>query len=265
MTALSTAELIIYAALSLPTIYVLFNHGRSGLLGWLYLLAFCSLRVIGSAMDLSGNTSAGIISSVGLSPLLLAASGILHEARNYYCDPMSKKLKYTVIILFHVLVTTGVAIVASGASSLQSSSDKPVDSSKVSKDASSVNTGMGLLTLAWAIIAIVSVWILARPAKSPMPRSIFVAGTRLLWAVIVSDIFSGIRVIYSLIALVTKDKNLNPQTGTLAIRVILGLIPELISALTFVTAGLATRHVNRESQSLAKRSPGRDGQTNQDS
>lgn len=103
---------------------------------------------------------------------------IMIHRRNYYCDPMSKKLKYTVIILFHVLVTTGVAIVASGASSLQSSSDKPVDSSKVSKDASSVNTGMGLLTLAWAIIAIVSVWILARPAKSPMPRSIFVAGTR---------------------------------------------------------------------------------------
>lgn len=91
---------------------------------------------------------------------------------------MSKKLKYTVIILFHILVTTGVAIVASGASSLQSTSHKPVDPSKASKDASSVKIGMGLLTLAWAIIAIVSVWILARPAKSPMPRPIFVAGSR---------------------------------------------------------------------------------------
>lgn len=83
MTALSTAELIIYATLSIPTLYILVKHGRAGLLGWLFLFAFCSLRIIGSAIDLSGNTSAGIISSVGLSPLLLAASGILHEA---YCS-----------------------------------------------------------------------------------------------------------------------------------------------------------------------------------
>ncbi|KAM0523130.1 hypothetical protein ACHAPE_001622 [Trichoderma viride] len=175
---------------------------------------------------------------------------------------MSRKLKWTVIILFHILVTTGVAIVASGASSLQSTDDKAVDASKASKNASSVRTGLSLLTLAWAIIAIVSVWLLARPAKSPMPRSITAAGTKLLWAVLVSDIFSGIRVIYSLIALVTKDKNLNPQTGSLAIRVILGLIPELVSALAFVTAGLLTRHVARESQ--AKRSSGRNGQASED-
>lgn len=80
MTATTTAELAIYAILSIPNIYILFKHGRAGLLGWAYLLIFCSLRVIGGAMDLSGSTSAGLISSVGLSPLLLAASGILHEA-----------------------------------------------------------------------------------------------------------------------------------------------------------------------------------------
>ncbi|KAK1244033.1 hypothetical protein MKX08_002171 [Trichoderma sp. CBMAI-0020] len=251
MTAISTAELIIYATLSIPTLYILFKHGRDGLLGWIYLFAFCSLRVIGSAMDLSGNTSAGIISSVGLSPLLLAASGILHEARNYYCDPMSRKLKWTVVVFFHILVTTGLVIVATGASSLQSSDGKPTDASKASKNDSSVRTGMSLLTLAWAIIAVVSVWILARPAKSPMPKFITAAGTRLLWSVLVSDIFSGIRVIYSLIALVTKDENLNPQTGSLAIRVVLGLIPELISVLAFVTAGLATRHVARELKAKA--------------
>lgn len=80
MTATSTAELAIYAVLSIPTIYILIKHGRTGLLGWLYLFAFCTLRIVGGAMDLSGNTAAGIISSVGLSPLLLATSGILHEA-----------------------------------------------------------------------------------------------------------------------------------------------------------------------------------------
>lgn len=80
MTATSTAELAIYATLSIPNLYILFKHGRAGLLGWAYLFAFCTLRIVGGAMDLSGSTSAGIISSVGLSPLLLAAFGILQEA-----------------------------------------------------------------------------------------------------------------------------------------------------------------------------------------
>jgi hypothetical protein len=74
---LLTAELAIYAILALPVLYLLFRHSTAGLLGWFYLFAFCSLRIVGGALT---SSSAGIISSIGLSPLLLAASGILHEA-----------------------------------------------------------------------------------------------------------------------------------------------------------------------------------------
>lgn len=80
MTATTTAELAVYAALSIPTGYNLIRHGRIGILGWAFLFVFCSLLVIGGAMSLAGNKSAIIVSNVGLSPLLLAASGILHEA-----------------------------------------------------------------------------------------------------------------------------------------------------------------------------------------
>ena len=78
---LPTAELAIYAVLSVPVLFLLFRHGVVGLLGWLYLFAFCSLRIVGGAMSLkAGSSSSSIISNVGLSPLLLAASGLLHEA-----------------------------------------------------------------------------------------------------------------------------------------------------------------------------------------
>ncbi|KAL6897689.1 hypothetical protein GGI43DRAFT_99484 [Trichoderma evansii] len=257
MTATSTAELAIYATLSIPNIYILFKHGRAGLLGWAYLFAFCTLRIVGGAMDLSGSTSAGIISSVGLSPLLLAAFGILQEARAYYSDPLEKMVKWAVVLLFHVNVTTGVAILAVGASN-QESSD--VKSSDASKDASLVKVGIALLTLSWAFIVIGSVWTLARPAKFPMSKSSIAVGTKLLWSVLVSNIFSGIRVIYALVALVTQDKSLNPVTRSLAIRVILSLIPELISVLAFIVAGLLTRNAAQD-LSKAKRAPGRNGRT----
>jgi hypothetical protein len=79
--SLAAATCAIYAVLALPILSLLVRHGRYGLLGWLFLFFFCSLRIIGSAMALKNpSIAAEIISSVGLSPLLLATAGILHEA-----------------------------------------------------------------------------------------------------------------------------------------------------------------------------------------
>ena len=80
MSQLSTAELAIYSILSPPAAYVLVKHGKVGFLGWFYILLFFSLRIIGGALVLADSSSARIISSIGLSPLIMAASGILHEA-----------------------------------------------------------------------------------------------------------------------------------------------------------------------------------------
>lgn len=80
---LSAASLAIYAILAIPVLYLLVKHGCPGLMGWLLLFAFCTLRIIGGALVVkssSHSASASIISNIGLSPLLLAASGILQEA-----------------------------------------------------------------------------------------------------------------------------------------------------------------------------------------
>jgi len=80
-TAIAMAQLAIYAVLALPTVYVLFLHGSSGFLGWFYLLVFGTLRIVGGAMLLHNplSTGATTITSIGISPLLLATLGILHE------------------------------------------------------------------------------------------------------------------------------------------------------------------------------------------
>jgi hypothetical protein len=79
--------LIIYVVLAQPAIFCLFRHGRKGFLGWLYLQLFCAVRGIGSIIELKAlanntenSTAVVIVGSIGLSPLLLAALGILHEA-----------------------------------------------------------------------------------------------------------------------------------------------------------------------------------------
>jgi hypothetical protein len=82
--SLATATLAIDIALAIPGIYVVFKHGlrHGAILGWMYLFIFFTLRIISSAMQLHDPTStaASLVSSIGLSPLLLSAIGILHES-----------------------------------------------------------------------------------------------------------------------------------------------------------------------------------------
>lgn len=80
----AAATLAIYLTLIIPAAYTAAKHGFEAMawLGWVYFIAFCILRIIGSALQLAAptSTSAAIISSVGLSPLTIAISGVLHEA-----------------------------------------------------------------------------------------------------------------------------------------------------------------------------------------
>lgn len=81
VNSLSAATLAIYIILAIPVVFLAIKHKRHGLLGWFFLFLFCALQIIGSGMSVSSTSpSASIVSNVGLSPLLLATSGILHEA-----------------------------------------------------------------------------------------------------------------------------------------------------------------------------------------
>jgi prolipoprotein diacylglyceryltransferase len=87
MTTLGTSQLAIYSVLVLPVLYCLYRHGRTGLLGWVYLAIFCIVRLTAGGLQLvdegnglSTKSSVLIVDNIGLSPLLLTAIGVLHES-----------------------------------------------------------------------------------------------------------------------------------------------------------------------------------------
>jgi hypothetical protein len=80
---LSIFEVAVYIVLVNPATYILFAHGRKGILGWLAIQSFCFTRIIGNILilkDGTHSTAATIVNSIGLSPLLIGIVGILHEA-----------------------------------------------------------------------------------------------------------------------------------------------------------------------------------------
>ncbi|KAF4161502.1 hypothetical protein CNMCM6069_003408 [Aspergillus lentulus] len=235
MSAFAVAQLAIYSVLVCPAVYLTLWHHWRGLLGWGYLLAFCILRITGGALSIhSSSSGAKIISSVGISPMLLALDGILHEARVYRKRNLNKRLEYAFMAFVHVVVATGVAMVGTGAGDLAGKNPK-------ASYQTNLDVGMALLEACWAILTIWALWTLKDCSEKTI--SGVKEGKMLLHGVLLATTFVGIRVTYGLIAESTQKQNLNPVTGSLAIRTVLDLLPELITTLILMFVGFRTRHI----------------------
>ena len=89
--AIDIAVLVIYILLLPLSLFVVFRHGFSRSVGFLYLCVFCGIRIASSIMGIISQNNqssqtdlvwAGVLGSVGISPLLLASFGLV--SRVYY-------------------------------------------------------------------------------------------------------------------------------------------------------------------------------------
>jgi protein-S-isoprenylcysteine O-methyltransferase Ste14 len=112
-TALAITQLTLYILLLPALIYLPITHSKHTLPGYLYLLIFAILQLISAGLHLSDPQSptSSILSSVGLSPVLLGLAGILHAAHTLL-SPASqnsekKKLAWAFQLALHLLTPRG--------------------------------------------------------------------------------------------------------------------------------------------------------------
>jgi len=160
-----------------------------------------------------------------------------------------------------VAVGSGVGLLAAGSSALQDGHPK-------SSDLTLVKVGIAILTVCWiglCFVAAVS-WRMrsqaSRAAATYRDGSIVRTEALHSWSGYIANIyhrqllnaamttlaFIGIRVVYSLVTICTQNPVLNPISGSLAARVVLSFLPEIISTLLLVVAGILTRNVRRISK-----------------
>ncbi|KAI9760535.1 MAG: hypothetical protein M4579_001620 [Chaenotheca gracillima] len=242
-TSVPIAQLAVAIIFSIPTLFIFIRHGGPGLLGWFYLFAFCTLLIIGAALQINAEnkgtstSSSSLISNIGLSPLLLATSGVLHEARNYRNPTPRKCCEWTLVGVVHLLVATGIALVACGASALY-------DGTANTGQLNLVKVGVILLLITYVLVAAWAFYSML-PTQSRKDAAGHHDGSLLLYGVILSLPFTGIRVLYSVVALLSESPKLNPATGVLGLTVGLNLVPQLISILIFIVAGWVTLGIRR--------------------
>ena len=86
--AIAIAELVVYIPAFALALFVCFRQGFTRQLGFFYLLVFTAIRTAGAIVEILSQQNptnkseaewSGILSSIGLSPLLLASIGLLER------------------------------------------------------------------------------------------------------------------------------------------------------------------------------------------
>ncbi|RFN48306.1 hypothetical protein FIE12Z_7473 [Fusarium flagelliforme] len=247
--AIAAAKLALYIILAQPAIYCLFKHGKTGFIGWLYIQIFCVLRITTGGIGLHGASSSTgpvILNSIGLSPLLLATSGILHEARRATNPRLNRRLDIVLEVKYHGLVGVAMALIIVSIINLQDGKD-------VDKYKTLLKVASALIALAWFLITIWSLWSLSKTRVSPTHGSVpsFRGGKLLLYAVFITLPLLCLRLAYAIAFLQLQISD--PTSSFLsskAVEVCLGMIPELLVTIIFIAVGIKTRNIKHDIKKL---------------
>ncbi|KAH8810730.1 hypothetical protein F5884DRAFT_875465 [Xylogone sp. PMI_703] len=221
-------ELVFFLIAIFPLTYCVFKHGWKGLLGWAYLEIFCILRIVSAAINISAenggkvSTAVAAITRVGISPLLLAALGILHESGSSIQKEVNPVLRGWTFLILHLITMGVLALVVNGNSA----------SMEKVKFAMLVFLSIWLVTLGLALLSF------------SYPRSNY-GETLLIRSVLFALPSVGIRVLYSVLGAFNTSNTFNSSTGPIAVRVLLGVIEELSTVAIFAVAGILSRDVHR--------------------
>ncbi|KAF4451575.1 hypothetical protein F53441_5431 [Fusarium austroafricanum] len=242
--SISAAKLAIFLILVQPALYCLFKHGKTGFLGWLFIQLFCVLRIVTGGIGLhesKGSTGFVILNSIGLSPLLLASSGILHEARRATNPRLNRKLDIILEIKYHGLVGAGMALIIVAIVGFD-------NGNSISTNKILLHIASALIVIAWGLLAVWALWSLKKSQGAssnhvPSHRG----GKLLMYAVFVTLPLLALRLSYGIAYLQLQISH--PKSGFLsskAVEVCLSVVPEMLTTAIFLVFGVMTRSLKNE-------------------
>ena len=241
----SIAEIIVYIPALAVAAWLSIRHGFGRSSGWIYLNIFCLARIIGPCMQLatisSPNnvglyTGSSILSNIGLSPLELAALGLLSRVLGSINKSHSTFIGTHFLKLIQVLVTVGLILGIVGGINASDAYQK----TGTYQPGTLNKAGTALLIASY--VALVFTTIITYLHISHAERG----EKRLLVAIAISLPFFLVRLVYSIFATFTHNKDFNLLDGNLTVLICVSLIEEFIIVLTYEIVGLTLQKATKE-------------------
>ncbi|KEQ76554.1 hypothetical protein M436DRAFT_30682, partial [Aureobasidium namibiae CBS 147.97] len=234
---LSVITIIAYVVLIVPTFYIWRRHGRPGFLAWNFVYALCAIRITGAALSIAAErnaslgTAAAIVNSIAISPLLLAALGVSHEARRARIADLNAKREWRGVWCLHAVVTTGMILVIVGIV-------KVVEDESSTAESVLIKAGMGVLVAAYVVLLL---WTIVSMRQPFLARSETVMdGTILLRTNLMTLPFIGLRLVWGVVSSLLAYNGVDHLWD---MNIIAGSMPEIVATVMFVIGGFRTRNM----------------------
>ena len=247
---LSIGTLIFYLPALFIASFVAYKHGFGRQAGWVMLIILALARIIGSICEIVSVSSPSrgvitafvILSSVGLSPLVLAMLGLLKRVYvnvlNPYRRSMLKVYRHdgmangspvppTVFRLLTLAPVAGLVLAIIGGTDVASTNPSTVATGRTLTHAAIIIFLVVFLLL--AVITIITFFSL---------RSISRGEHYILYAVAFSIPFLFVRLLYSLLANFDSGSTFNLTTGSVVVQAFMATIEEFVVVAMYLTAGI---------------------------
>lgn len=259
---LEVVELIIYLVLFPITLYLGYLHGKTGFLGYFYLNTTCAVRIAADIVSLLPSNrdathptiAAAILSSIGLSPLLLALSGFLHESHVRLVEVTqgagqvrkTKRWLWFIQIQIHGTSVLGMVLAIVAALKLVPSGTT-ITESEYHTDEKLRSAGAVILMVVWAFLAqyaLYLIYVARNVRKSSSGRINF---TPMLTWLAFAVPAAGLRCVSLILyAFDNKDTELNPMTGALWVKVIFIFLATLGAVVNMCISGWVSRNISND-------------------
>ena len=239
---LAIAEIVFFAPALILSLFIVFRHGFTRQMGWVYLVLLSLLRLVGSGALLysqSNNdqsvallTTIYITNAVGTAPLLLALLGFLARVH----DGMKAQATNLPDLVFRgisLLAIVGLALAIVGG----------IDVSDRSASASKLKTGHDLARAGSCIFLVIYLTLAAITILTFTRKSSVLTGERkLVDAGVAALPFLLVRIVYAVIVSFTTDPNSDFYAASVNVYIsaFMQFLMEAIVVVIFVTAGLMT-------------------------
>ncbi|KAE9377671.1 hypothetical protein N431DRAFT_329163 [Stipitochalara longipes BDJ] len=249
---IAIAEICVYIPVFFLTIVIVFRHGFKRQSGWIYLAIFCLIRIIGAIFKILSASHpfsitdlewASILSSVGLSPLLLASLGLLKRITDLWAGHgrrgagglvgkiVAKRVNATsrrskIIQIAQLPIVIGLILCIVGGTDAVSS-----NAADASKGPTFTKAGVVIFLVAYILLASLLAITLRDVGEAPSGER------RLFWVLVAAIPFLGIRLLWSLIAVFGKDQKFKLVGGDPWINFGMAIVEEFVIVCMYTATG----------------------------
>ncbi|PVH89639.1 hypothetical protein DL98DRAFT_475934 [Cadophora sp. DSE1049] len=254
----SIGQIVIYTWGLAVAIFLAMRHGFRRNAGWMYLIIFCLARIIGPAMELATindptntdlYTGYAILNNVALSPLMLAAMGLLGRLLENIRETHNSRLHPAILRIVQLVILVGLILGIVGGVDASDAYIKALDAGSTAayRPGTLNKVGTALFVIAYVALAVFAI---AISFSTPHAKD---GEKRLLYAVAFALPFLLIRLVYSCFSTFSHNPKFNLLAGDETVLLCMAYLMEIPVVIAFEVTGLTLRKVVKVERQTATR------------